>query len=123
MNFPTKPGGPKDKQFEFIAADVFLGRFIIELPSANLVFIALEASAFFWVAGEIDGRCNLGAAVFRLFGNADFRVTASGAIRIEVSVKSNPLAFSRRDDTGKLLFFPALPGRTRTTKAARMPVP
>jgi hypothetical protein len=77
VNFPTKSVGPKDEQFEFIVADVFLRRFIIELPSANLVFIALEADVFFWVAGEIDCRCNLGAAVFRLFGNADAAVCAT----------------------------------------------
>jgi hypothetical protein len=64
MNFPTKPGGPKDKQFEFIAADVFLRRFIIELPSANLVFIALEADVFFWEAGEIGCSYSLDRAVF-----------------------------------------------------------
>jgi hypothetical protein len=59
MNFRSKSGGPKDEQFEFIAADVFLRGFIIELQSANLVLIAPEADVFFRVAGEIDCRCNL----------------------------------------------------------------
>jgi hypothetical protein len=38
MNFPTKSGGPKDEQFEFIAADILLRRFIIELQSARKWF-------------------------------------------------------------------------------------
>jgi hypothetical protein len=69
MNFPSDTAGEKDEQFEFIAADVFLRRFIIDLHSANPVFIALGADVFFWIAGEIGCSCSLDRAVFRLFGD------------------------------------------------------
>jgi hypothetical protein len=43
--------------------------------------IALGADAFFWVVGEIDCSCSLGAAVFRLFGyTAVCRTMASAAV-------------------------------------------
>src|SRR5262249_14726161 len=103
MNFPSASAGEKDEQVKLIVAGVFLRRFISDLPSANLLFIALVAVAFFWVVGEIGCRWSLDAAVFRLFGNADLRITASGAIRVEGIEKSNPDFFSRTDNAGVLL--------------------
>src|SRR5262245_22774026 len=105
MNFPSETAGEKGEQFDGIAADVFLRRFINELRSANPVFIAFGADVFFWIAGEIGCRFSLDAAVFRLFGNADFRITHRGAIRVEGIEKSNKLVFSRSDNTGELVFF------------------
>src|SRR5215475_9163234 len=94
MNFPSETAGEKGEHFDGIAADVFLRRFIIDFHSANPVFIAFGADVFFWVAGEIGCSFSLDAAVFRLFGNADLRITPRGAIRVEGSVKSNQLVFS-----------------------------
>ena len=98
MNFPTKPGGPKDKQFEFIAADVFLRRLIIDLHSTNLMVIALEADMFFWVAGEIACSCGFDTAMFRLFGDTDIGVAEGSAIGIGPGEKAEPHVCSRTDD-------------------------
>ena len=66
---------------KLIAAHVFLRRLIIDLHSTNLMVIAFGADAFFWVVGEIDCSCSLGAAVFRLFGHtAVCRTMASAAV-------------------------------------------
>jgi hypothetical protein len=80
INFPAESIGEKDQQFEFIAADVFLRPFVIDLHSANPVFIASGADVFFWIAGEIGCRFSLDAAVFRLFGNPNLGIAGSGAI-------------------------------------------
>jgi hypothetical protein len=124
MNFPSDTAGEKDEQFEFIAADVFLRRFIIDLHSANPVFIALGADVFFWIAGEIGCSCSLDRAVFRLFGDTDINIAAGGAIRMNCVEKADSLLCSRSNDTGKLLFCqPFLSRRMQTTKVVPMPVP
>src|SRR5262252_7768143 len=83
-------------------------RLIIDLQSTNLMVIALGADVFFWVAGEIDCSCSLGAAGFRLFGNTDIDIAAGGAIGVECVEKADPLVCSRSNDTGELLFFQPL---------------
>jgi hypothetical protein len=80
MNFPSESGGEENEQVKLIVAGVFLRRLIIEFHSTNLMVIALGADVFFWVVGEIDCSCSLGAAVFRLFGDTDINIAAGGAI-------------------------------------------
>jgi hypothetical protein len=117
MNFPSGSGGEEDEQVKFIVADVFLRRLIIDLHSTNLMVIALRADVFFWVVGEIGCSCNLGVAVFRLFGDTDINIAGGGAIGVERVEKADPLACSRSNDTGELLFFqPLLLGECRRRK-------
>jgi hypothetical protein len=70
--------------------------------------IALGTAVFFWIAGEIDCSCSLGAAVFWFFGNTDIDIAAGGAIGVKSGEKSNPLVCSRSNDTGELPFFQPL---------------
>src|SRR5262245_22009632 len=103
MNFPGGSGGEENEQVKLIVAGVFLRRLIIDLHSTNPMVIALGADVFFWVVGETGCSCNLGAAVFRLFGDTDINIAAGRAIGVERVEKADPLVCSRSNDTGELL--------------------
>jgi hypothetical protein len=69
------------------------------LYAANLVLVAFSADVVFCEEGEIGCSCNLGAAVFRLFGDTNISIAAGGAIGVEPVEKADPLVYSRRNDT------------------------
>ena len=101
MNFPSKPAGIHNEDFEFIFACVFLC-FIIYKHSLHLVLIALVTVALFGEVGEMACRCCLEFTVFRLFDDADIDIAARCTIRVSGMKKFNALVCSRRNSPSEL---------------------
>src|SRR5262249_26564440 len=85
---------------ECIVADVFLGRLVRNLHSANLTLIAPVADVSPFEVGEVGCSRGLDRAMFRLLGNTDIDI-AAGAIGVDDAEKVNPLIRSRSNDTGE----------------------